>query len=123
MDVKLCDEGYRVYSLGGRVKTDIDAIEWAKFGEESGAGELVINSIDTDGVKNGFDLPLLEKIVNAVNIPVIASGGAGSVEHFKELFKRVNVDAGLGASVFHYKDFTIGQLKRELKSSGVEVRI
>lgn len=123
MDVKLCDEGYRVFSLGGRVKTELDAIEWAKFGEASGAGEIVVNSIDTDGVKKGFDLAMLEKIVSAVNIPVIASGGAGSVDDFITLFKSVNVDAGLGASVFHYRDFSIGELKYKLRESGVEVRI
>lgn len=123
MDVKKTEEGYRVYSLGGREKTDIDAVSWAKFGEDSGAGEIVVNSIDTDGVKAGFDIPMLEKIVSAVNIPVIASGGAGSVQHFIDLFREVNVDAGLGASVFHYRDFTISQLKRALKSSGVEVRL
>lgn len=123
MDVKLCDDGYRVYSLGGREKTDIDAVTWAQFGEDSGAGEIVVNSIDTDGMKGGFDVPLLDKIVSAVNIPVIASGGAGSVEHFIDLFRSVNVDAGLGASVFHFGDFTIKNLKEKLKQSGVEVRL
>lgn len=123
MDVKLCDDGYKVYSLGGRVKTDIDAVKWAKFGEESGAGEIVVNSIDTDGVKKGFDIAMLKKIVDAVNIPVIASGGAGSISDFIDLFKSVNVDAGLGASVFHYRDFSIEELKRQLKLNGVEVRL
>lgn len=123
MDVKLCGDKYVVYSLGGREKTDIDAVEWAKFGADSGAGEIVVNSIDTDGVKAGFDLPMLEKIVSAVNIPVIASGGAGSIDDFIQLFRSVNVDAGLGASVFHYGNFSIRELKRELKNSNIEVRI
>lgn len=123
MDVKLCEDGYKVYSLGGRVKTRLDAVEWAKFGEMSGAGEIVVNSIDTDGVKKGFDIAMLDKIVNAVNIPVVASGGAGSIDDFISLFRSVNVDAGLGASVFHYRDFTIGELKKQLKSEGVEVRL
>lgn len=123
MDVKLYDDGYRVFSLGGRVKTGLDAVEWAKFGEANGAGEIVVNSIDTDGVKKGFDLAMLEKVVSAVKIPVIASGGAGSVDDFIALFKSVNVDAGLGASVFHYRDFSIGELKHKLRESCVEVRI
>ncbi len=123
MDVKLTAEGYRVYSKGGRVKTDLDAIKWAKFAEENGAGELVVNSIDTDGIKNGFDLPMLNAICGVVNIPVIASGGAGKIDDFINLFKLTNVDAGLGASVFHFNDFSIKTLKKELKNSGIEVKI
>lgn len=123
MDVKKTEKGYKVYTKGGRIPTDIDAVEWARFGESNGAGEIVVNSIDTDGVKNGFDLPLLEAVCRAVNLPVVASGGAGSIGHFSELFKKVNVDAGLGASVFHYKQFTIDQLKRSLKNDGIEVRL
>jgi cyclase len=123
MDVKLVDGKYKVYLNGGRVATNIDAIEWAKFGQDNGAGELVINSIDTDGVKGGFDLPLLKQIVNAVNIPVIASGGAGKIEHFIDLFKEVNVDAGLGASVFHFNEININNLKQCLKNNQIEVRL
>lgn len=123
MDVKLTDKGYRIFSKGGRVETDIDAIEWAKFGEEHGAGEIVVNSIDTDGVKKGFDLPLLNAICSVVNIPIVASGGAGSIEDFITLFKTCPVDAGLGASVFHFKQFSIKTLKNELKNNGIEVRI
>ena len=123
MDVKKTGNFYKVFSKGGRIQTDIDAIEWAKFGEESGAGEIVLNSIDTDGVKNGFDLPMLKAVCDAVNIPVVASGGAGSIEHFVDLFKSVNVDAGLGASVFHYRQFSISELKKELKANGIEVRL
>lgn len=123
MDVKLTEKGYKVYSKGGRIETDIDAIEWAKFGENSGAGEIVVNSIDTDGVKQGFDLPLLNAVCSVVNIPVIASGGAGSVDDFVKLFKNTKVDAGLGASVFHFNQFTIKKLKNELKNNQIEVRL
>lgn len=123
MDVKLTDSGYKIFSHGGRIQTEIDAIEWAKFGENSGAGEIVVNSIDTDGVKNGFDLPLLNEICKAVNIPVVASGGAGSISDFIKLFKTTNVDAGLGASVFHFNEFTIKDLKNVLKLNNIEVRL
>lgn len=123
MDVKMTENGYKVYSKGGRVKTEIDAVEWAKFGKNSGAGELVVNSIDTDGVKRGFDLNMLNAICNVVNIPVIASGGAGSIDDFVKLFKCTKVDAGLGASVFHFNKFSIKELKNELKNNQIEVRI
>lgn len=123
MDVKLTEKGYKVYSKGGRIETEIDAIEWAKFGEKSGAGEIVVNSIDTDGVKQGFDLPLLNAVCSVVNIPVVASGGAGSVDDFVKLFKNTKVDAGLGASVFHFNQFTIKKLKNELKNNQIEVRL
>jgi cyclase len=112
-----------VFSKGGRVQTNLDAVDWARFGEDSGAGELVVNSIDTDGVKGGFDLEMLQKIVDVVNIPVVASGGAGSVAHFIQLFKNVDVDAGLGASVFHFGEIQIKDLKKDLKKSGIEVRL
>ncbi len=123
MDVKKIGNCYKVFSKGGRVQTDLDAIEWAKFGAESGAGEIVLNSIDTDGVKKGFDLPMLKDICDVVNIPVVASGGAGSINDFINLFKSVNVDAGLGASVFHYRQFSISELKVQLKQNGIEVRL
>lgn len=123
MDVKLTENGYKVYSKGGRIETEIDAIEWAKFAENSGAGEIVVNSIDTDGVKQGFDLPMLNAICNVVNIPVIASGGAGCIDDFVKLFKNTDVDAGLGASVFHFNQFSIKMLKNELKYNQIEVRL
>ncbi len=123
MDVKLTENGYKVFSKGGRIETDIDAIKWAKFAENSGAGEIVINSIDTDGVKKGFDLPLLNAVCDAVSIPVVASGGAGSINDFIDLFKNTKVDAGLGASVFHFNQFTIKNLKNELKNNSIEVRL
>ena len=123
MDVKLTDKGYTVFSHGGRIQTELDAIEWAKLGEYNGAGEIVVNSIDTDGVKKGFDLPLLNKICDVVHIPVVASGGAGSITDFIKLFKSIKVDAGLCASVFHFNKFTIKELKNQLKSNNIEVRL
>ncbi len=124
MDVKRVDGVFRIFSHGGRIDTGIDALEWAKRGEESGAGELVVNSIDTDGVKRGFDLEMLEKICKTVNIPVIASGGAGKKEDFYELFEKVKgVDAGLAASIFHFREVLIPDLKRYLVSKNIEMRI
>ena len=123
VDVKRADGEFRVFSGGGGVDTGIDAIEWIKRGEASGAGELVINSIDTDGVKGGFDLPLLEAVCNCVTIPVIASGGAGSINDFIALFKAIpKVDAGLAASVFHFGEVKIPELKSALRDNGIPVR-
>lgn len=124
MDVKRVNGVFRIFSHGGRIDTGIDALEWAKRGEESGAGELVVNSIDTDGVKRGFDLEMLEKICKTVNIPVIASGGAGKKEDFYELFDKVKgVDAGLAASIFHFREVLIPDLKRYLVSKNIEMRL
>lgn len=123
MDVKRVGGKFKVFSHGGRVETALDAIDWARFGEANGAGELVVNSMDTDGVKGGFDLPLLQAVCRAVNIPVVASGGAGTIGHFTELFQKVDVDAGLGASVFHYRQFSVCDLKAQLKKEGIEVRL
>ncbi|MGN0796232.1 MAG: imidazole glycerol phosphate synthase subunit HisF [Christensenellales bacterium] len=124
MDVKRSDGGFRLFAKGGRVDTGIDAIEWAKRGEEAGAGEIVLNSIDTDGVKKGFDLEMLEAVVGAVNIPVVASGGAGCIEDFITLFKKLpQVDAALAASIFHFKEVSIKDLKERLYKESVSVRI
>ena len=124
IDAKRADGGFKVYAKGGRVKTELDAVSWAKRGEDSGAGEIVLNSIDTDGVKNGFDLEMLKAVSDAVNIPVIASGGAGKPEDFLTLFKTLErVDAGLAASVFHFGQIDIRMLKQYLKQNGVNVRI
>lgn len=124
MDVKRVNGRYIIFARGGRDNTGIEATEWARRGQEEGAGELVVNSIDTDGVKNGFDLEMLDAICKKVSIPVIASGGAGSIDHFINLFKTVpGVDAGLAASVFHYKTVSIGKLKHNLDASGICVRI
>ena len=124
VDVKRVDGVFRIFTKGGigGEDTGIDAIEWIKRGEGLGAGELVVNSIDTDGVKGGFDLPLLEAVSDAVSIPVIASGGAGSIDDFIELFKTLpTIDTGLAASIFHYDIVKIPELKQALKDNGFKV--
>ena len=123
MDVKRVNGSYHVFSKGGRVDTEIDALEWARFGYEHGAGELVLNSIDTDGVKGGFDLEMLRDVCSVVDIPVIASGGAGKMEDFSELFRLEGVDAGLAASIFHFKEVRIRDLKNYLKQKNIPVRL
>ena len=123
IDIKRVDGKYCVFSNGGRINTGIDAIEWAELGEKNGAGELVVNSIDTDGVRNGFDLELLKDISQNLSIPVIASGGAGSMEHFRDVFMLDGVDAGLAASIFHFKEIDIMDLKRYLEKNNIVVRI
>ncbi len=124
VDIKRVDGTFRVFSKGGRENTGMDAIEWVHRGESLGAGELVVNSIDTDGVKQGFDLPMLEAVCNAVSIPVIASGGAGRVEDFTELFKALpKVDAGLAASIFHFGEVKIPELKKTLAKENINMRI
>ena len=124
MDVKRVDGSFRVFAKGGREDTGMDALEWASYGATHGAGEIVLNSIDTDGVKGGFDLEMLGAVTDIVNIPVIASGGAGKAEDFAELFRKIpKVDAGLAASIFHFREVEIKELKKLLKAEGVEVRI
>lgn len=123
VDVKRVDGSYRVFSHGGRINTGIDAIDWIKSSVENGAGEIVVNSIDTDGVRRGFDLELLEKVCAVVDVPVVASGGAGSIDDFVRLFTELpGVDAGLAASIFHYRAVEIKELKRSLAASGINVR-
>lgn len=123
VDVKRVDGLWKVCRLGGRETTDLNLLDWVKEGENRGAGELVINSIDTDGVKQGFDLEILEKVTSFVKIPVIASGGAGKMEDFKDLFQKIpSVDAGLAASIFHYKTVAIGELKEYLSGQNIEMR-
>ena len=122
MDIKRVDGVFRLFAKGGRENTGIDALQWAVDGVNSGAGELVVNSIDTDGVKGGFDLELLDAIAARVNVPIIASGGAGKMEDFSELFSHEGIDAGLAASIFHYKEIRIEDLKKYLRDQGVEVR-
>lgn len=123
-DVKRVDGAFRVFSKGGRENTGMEAIEWIRRCVDMGAGEVVLNSIDTDGVKNGFDLEMLDAVCNAVSVPVIASGGAGSIEHFTELFKTLpKVDAGLAASIFHFGEVKIPDLKIALKNEGIAMRI
>ncbi|MBR4295359.1 MAG: imidazole glycerol phosphate synthase subunit HisF [Clostridia bacterium] len=123
-DIKRVDGVFRVFAKGGRENTGMEAIEWIRRCVGNGAGEIVVNSIDTDGVKGGFDIEMLEAVCNAVSVPVIASGGAGSIDHFTHLFKTLpKVDAGLAASIFHFGEVKIAELKNELKKHGIPVRI
>lgn len=122
-DVKRVDGQFRVFGRGGRDNTGMEAIAWIKKCVDLGAGEIVVNSIDTDGVKGGFDLEMLDAVCNAVSVPVIASGGAGKVEDFTQLFQTLpGVDAGLAASVFHFGQIAIPDLKAELRKNGILVR-
>lgn len=122
IDAKKDGDIYRVHLNGGRVPTDVDAVQWAIEAEQRGAGEILLTSMDTDGVQNGFDLPMIHAISSAVNIPVIASGGAGKLEHFYDAIQ-AGASAVLAASVFHYKTFSVGEVKRYLASKGVPVRL
>ena len=123
-DVKRVDGQFRVFAKGGREDTGMEAIAWIKRGVALGAGEVVLNSIDTDGVKGGFDLPMLEAVSNAVDVPVIASGGAGCTEDFITLFQTLpKVDAGLAASIFHFGQVQIPDLKKELARHNIPVRL
>lgn len=122
-DVKRVDGAFHVYARGGREDTGLEAIEWIRRSVDLGAGEVVVNSIDTDGVRGGFDLELLRAVCAAVRVPVVASGGAGSIADFVELFREIpDVDAGLAASIFHFGEVSIAQLKRELDENGIIVR-
>ena len=122
-DVKRVDGRFMVFAKGGRENTGMDALDWLEAGVKNGAGELVVNSIDTDGVKNGFDLEMLDAVAQRVNVPIIASGGAGKKEDFTELFKHKGIDAGLAASIFHTKQVEIKALKEYLRANGVEMRL
>ena len=123
-DVKRVDGEFRIFAKGGREDTGMEAISWIKRCVEMGAGEIVVNSIDTDGVKQGFDLEMLEAVCNAVNVPVIASGGAGCIDDFTKLFKALpKVDAGLAASIFHFGEVEIKDLKQELRNNDIIVRL
>lgn len=123
VDIKRVDGVFRVFAKGGREDTGIEAISWIKNCVDNGAGEVVVNSMDTDGVKGGFDLELLKKVCDTVSVPVIASGGAGKTEDFITLFKEIpNVDAGLAASVFHFGEIQIKDLKEEMAKANIPVR-
>lgn len=123
-DIKRVDGGYHVFAKGGREDTGIEAISWIRDGVSRGAGEIVVNSMDTDGVKRGFDLRLLREVANAVNVPIVASGGAGCAEDFVTLFREIpEIDAGLAASIFHFGEVEIGALKRMMAQNGINVRI
>ena len=123
VDIKRVDGQFRVFAKGGREDTGIEAIEWIKRGVANGAGEIVVNSIDTDGVKGGFDLPMLKAVCEAVSVPVIASGGAGKIEDFITLFKTLpKVDAGLAASIFHFGEVKISNLKEQMAKNSIPTR-
>lgn len=117
------DGSFTVYINGGRKDMGLDAVEWAKEGERLGAGEILLTSMDCDGTKNGFDIELTRKITEAVNIPVIASGGGGQLEHFYDVFEQTNCDAALAASLFHFRELTINQVKEYLHERGIPVRM
>jgi len=123
IDTKYIDGKNYVHLNGGRIKTDIETEDWIKEAEERGAGEILLTSMDHDGTKTGFDTSLLKKINDTLGIPLIASGGAGNVQHFVDLFHKTNVDAALAASVFHYGEILIPDLKEALKGNDIEVRI
>ena len=123
-DVKRVDGVFRVFAKGGRENTGMEAISWIKRCVDNGAGEVVVNSIDTDGVKGGFDIEMLKAVCDAVNVPVIASGGAGCIDDFTKLFKAIpDIDAGLAASIFHFGEVQISDLKRELSRNDIIVRL
>ncbi len=123
IDAKFEDNDWYVYLVGGRVKTEIKLFDWAKEVENRGAGEILFTSMDNDGTKNGFSNKALSKLSNMVNIPVIASGGAGKIEHFTDVFKKGCADAALAASVFHFNEIDINTLKKELKNNKIPVRL
>ncbi len=116
------DGGFTVVISGGRIDTGLDAVQWAKQVQQLGAGEILLTSMDTDGVKNGFDLELTNAVSSAVTIPVIASGGCGCLEHFSQVFEETGADAALAASLFHFKELTVSQVKEHLRGCGIPAR-
>lgn len=123
IDAKFTDGKWVVYLSGGKVATDLELFDWAKKGVELGAGEILFTSMDHDGTKAGFAIEALDQLSKTVNVPIIASGGCGTMEHFKEVFERTNVDAALAASVFHFGEIGIGELKRYLVANNVDMRV
>jgi cyclase len=123
IDAKLSENDWKVFLNGGRIETALNAIEWAKRGVELGAGEILLTSMNADGTKNGFEISLTRQISESVNVPVIASGGAGNVEHFAEVFQIGKADAALAASIFHFREIEIAELKNYLKARNIEVRL
>ncbi len=122
IDAKRSGDGWEVYTHGGTRPTGIDAVEWACLAEDLGAGEILLTSMDTDGVKDGYDIPLTSAVADAVGIPVIASGGCGSAEHIREVLAETGASAALAASIFHYGELTVGDVKEYLRDNGVTVR-
>lgn len=123
VDIAKIDGVYRVFAKGGRENTGMEAIDWIKRGVANGAGEIVVNSIDTDGVKQGFDIPMLKAVCEAVSVPIIASGGAGCIQDFLDLFEAIpDIDAGLAASIFHFGEVAIGDLKKAMAEAGIPAR-
>jgi cyclase len=123
IDAKKVGNIWKVFTHGGRNETDKEAVAWAREVERLGAGEILLTSMDTDGTKDGFDLPLTKAVSDAVNIPVIASGGAGKLEHFADVFTKTRADAALAASIFHYGEIPVGEVKEYLKAKGIPVRL
>lgn len=123
IDAKKADGHWQVYINGGRTPVDLDAVQWAKTAEKLGAGEILLTSMDYDGTKDGYDLKLTAAVCEAVNIPVIASGGAGKPEHFYDVLSNAKADAALAASLFHYQELTVGQVKEYLAKQGVCIRL
>jgi len=123
IDAKKTKDGWQVYINGGRTPTELDAIDWAKTAADLGAGEILMTSMDYDGTKDGFDIPLTKAVVSALHIPVIASGGAGKLQDFYEVFSQAGADAGLAASIFHYQEYSVRQVKEYLQEKGVSVRL
>lgn len=123
IDAKKTEDGYHVFINGGRIDTGLDAVQWAERGERLGAGEILLTSMDTDGTRAGFDTALTGLIAARLNIPVIASGGGGSREHFSDLFRTTQASAALAASLFHYRELSVRQVKEHLKEQGIEVRL
>ena len=122
IDAKLIDNRWKVFLNGGRIETDLDAVKWAKQGADSGAGEILLTSMDADGTKKGFEVSLTKAVSEAVNVPVIASGGAGKLEDFAEVFLDGRADAALAASIFHFREIEIADLKKFLKQQNIAVR-
>jgi cyclase len=123
IDAKQTTRGWKVFLNGGRIETELDAIEWAKRGVELGAGEILLTSMDADGTRDGFEIELTHIVSKSVNVPVIASGGAGAPAHFTDVFEKGKADAALAASIFHFREIEIPALKNYLKSQNIEVRI
>jgi cyclase len=122
IDAKEDDDSWVVYTHGGRKRTSLDAVEWANRAEDLGAGEILLTSMDADGTQDGYDLKLTDAIADSVNIPVIASGGCGNLEHIYDVFSQTNAEAALAASIFHYGQYTVGDVKDYLRERGVRVR-